>query len=109
MVVRDSGMKRVLRLRDGDSERCSGIKRETRTRLGGAQVKREIEHKALLPQVQALYTRATYYLVSTIKLSVIRHESRISQCITKAISQPMSHQSSVSDKGTASARRSNQE
>ena len=72
-------------------------------------LRREIEHKALLPQVQALYTRATYYLVSNYKTSVIRHESRISQRITKAISQPMSHQSSVSDKGTVSAGRSNQE
>ena len=97
----------------------------TRTRLGGAQVRRatagaqpgrggkrlllrrEIEHKALLPQVQALYTRATYYLVSNYK--AISHESGINQRITKAISQPMSHQSSVSEKGTASAGRSKQE
>ena len=57
-------MRRVLRLRDGDSERGSGIQEGTRTGLGGAQMRREIEHKALLPQVQALYTRATYYLVS---------------------------------------------
>ena len=63
--MRDSGMIRVLRLRDGDSERGSGI--QGGTGLGGAQVKREIEHKALLPQVQALYTRATYYLVSNYK------------------------------------------
>ena len=73
MEVRDSGMKRVLRLRDGDSERGSGIQGETRTRLGGAQVRREIEHKALLPQVQALYTRATYYLVSNYK--AISHQA----------------------------------
>ena len=53
MEVRNAGMRRVLRLRDGDSERGSGIQGETGTRLGGAQVKREIEHKALLPQVQA--------------------------------------------------------
>ena len=40
MEVRDSGMKRMLRLRDGDSERGSGIQGETRTRLGGAQLRR---------------------------------------------------------------------
>ena len=34
------------------------------TGLEGALLRREIEHKAQLPQVQALYTRATYYLVS---------------------------------------------
>ena len=73
MEVRDSGMKRVLCLRDGDSERGSGMQRETSTRLGGAQVRREIEHKALLPQVQALYTRATYYLVSNYK--AISHQA----------------------------------
>ena len=73
MEVRDSGMKRVLCLRDGDSERSSGMQEGTRTGLGGAQVKREIEHKALLPQVQALYTRATNYLVSNYK--AISHES----------------------------------
>ena len=33
-------MRRVLRLRDGDSERGSVIQGETGTRLGGAQVKR---------------------------------------------------------------------
>ena len=68
-------------------------------------MKREIEHKALLPQVQALYTRATYYLVSSYK--TISHQSsvRISHRITKAISQPMSHRSSVSKGRTASARR----
>ena len=71
--MRNSGMKRVLRLRDGDSERGSGIQEWTGTRLGGAQVKREIEHKALLPQVQALYTRATYYLVSDYK--AISHQA----------------------------------
>ena len=71
--MRDSGMKRVLRFKDGDSGRGSGIQRGTRTRLGGAQMRREIEHKALLPQVQALYTRATYYLVSNYK--AISHES----------------------------------
>ena len=49
MEVQDSGMKRVLRLRDGDSERYSGIQEGIRTGLGGAQMKREIEHKALLP------------------------------------------------------------
>ena len=73
MEVRDSGMRKVLRLRDGDSERGSGIHRETRAELGGAQAKREIEHKALLPQVQALYTRATYYLVSNYK--TISHQA----------------------------------
>ena len=73
MVMRNAGMRRVLRLRDGDSERGSGIQGETGTGLGGAQVKREIEHKALLPQVQALYTRATYYLVSNYK--AISHQS----------------------------------
>ena len=67
MEVRESGMNRMLRLRDGDSERGSGMQEGTGTRLGGAQMRREIEHKALLPQVQALYTRATYYLVSNYK------------------------------------------
>ena len=71
--MRVSGMKRVLRLWDGDSERGSGMQERTRTRLGGAQVKREIEHKALLPQVQALYTRATYYLVSNYR--AISHQA----------------------------------
>ena len=47
-------MRRVLRLRDGDSERGSGMQQGTRAVLGGARAKREIEHKALLPQVQAL-------------------------------------------------------
>ena len=91
MEVRDSEMKRVLRLRDGDSEWGSGIQEETRTRLGGAQtrratagaqpdrggegflLRREIKHKALLPQVQALYTRATDYLVSNYR--AISHQS----------------------------------
>ena len=73
MEVQDSGMRRVLRLRDGDSERGSGIQGGNRTRLGGAQMKREIEHKALLPQVQALYTRATDYLVSNYK--AISHQA----------------------------------
>ena len=61
-------------------------------------MRREIKHKALLPQVQALYTRATYYLVSNYK--AISHQAcvRINHRITKAISQPMSHQSSVSEK-----------
>ena len=71
--MRNSGMRRVLRLRDGDSERGSGIQRRAGTRLGGTLVKREIEHKALLPQVQALYTRATYYLVSNYK--AISHQA----------------------------------
>ena len=73
MLVRSSGMRRVLRLRDGDLERGSGMQGGTGTRLGGAQMKREIEHKALLPQVQALYTRATYYLVSNYK--TISHQA----------------------------------
>ena len=71
--VRDSGMKRVLCLRDGDSERGSGIQGGQETGLGGAQMRREIEHKALLPKVQALYTRATYYLVSNYK--AISHQA----------------------------------
>ena len=73
MLVRDSKMKRVLRLRDGDSERGSVMHRRAGTGLGGAQVRREIEHKALLPQVQALYARATYYLVSNYK--AISHQA----------------------------------
>ena len=66
-------MRWMLRLRDEDSERGSVMRRETRTGLGGAQAKREIEHKALLPQVQALYTRATDYLVSNYK--AISHQA----------------------------------
>ena len=66
-------MRWMLHLRDGDSERGSGIQEETRTGLEGALVKREIEHKALLPQAQALYTRATYYLVSNYK--AISHQA----------------------------------
>ena len=73
MEVRNAEVRRVLRLRDGDSERGSGMHEGTRTRLGGALMKREIEHKALLPQVQALYTRATYYLASNYK--AISHQS----------------------------------
>ena len=38
--MRDSGMKKVLHLRDGDSERGSGMQEGTETRLGGAQAKR---------------------------------------------------------------------
>ena len=71
--MRDSGVREVLRLGDGDSERGSGIQEGTRTELEGALTRREIEHKALLPQVQALYTRATYYLVSNYK--AISHQS----------------------------------
>ena len=40
MEMRESGMKRVLRLRDGDSERGSGIQEETKTGLGGALMKK---------------------------------------------------------------------
>ena len=40
MLVRNSGMRKVLRLRDGDSERGSGIQEGTGTRLGGAQMRR---------------------------------------------------------------------
>ena len=75
MEVRNAEVRRVLRLRDGDSERRSGIQSETGTGLGGALLKREIEHKALLPQVQALYTRATYYLVSNYK--AISHQALV--------------------------------
>ena len=75
MLVRKAGMRRVLCLRDGDLERGSGIQEGTRTRLGGAQMRREIEHKALLPQVQALYTRATCYLVSNYKAT--SHRTRV--------------------------------
>ena len=71
MEVRSAGVKRALRLGDGDSERGSVMQRGTG--LGGAQMRREIEHKALLPQVQALYTRATYYLVSNYK--AISHQT----------------------------------
>ena len=73
MEVRESGMRRALRLKDGDSEQGSVIQEGTRTGLGGTQTRREIEHKALLPQVQALYTRATYYLVSNYK--AISHQA----------------------------------
>ena len=34
MEVRDSGMKRVLHLRDGDSERGSGIQRGNKDWIG---------------------------------------------------------------------------
>ena len=40
MEVRNSGMRRVLRLRDGDSERGSGMQEETRTGLGETQMRR---------------------------------------------------------------------
>ena len=59
---------------------CKG--RQMRRVTAGAQpdrggegflLRREIEHKALLPQVQALYTRATYYLVSNYK--TISHQA----------------------------------
>ena len=73
MEARNSGVGIILRLRDGDSEQGSGMQEETGIGLGGAQVKREIEHKALLPQVQALYTRATNYLVSNYK--AISHQA----------------------------------
>ena len=73
MLVWNSGMKRVLHLRDGDLEQGSGMQGDKGTKLGGAQMRREIEHKALLPQVQALYTRATYYLVSNYK--AISHQA----------------------------------
>ena len=54
MEVQDSGMKRVLRLRDGDSERGSGIQQGTRTGLGGAQMRREIV--MILPLTPSLVT-----------------------------------------------------
>ena len=66
-------MRWVLRLRDEDSERGSGMQGRARTGLEGALMRREIEHKALLPRVQALYTRATYYLVSNYK--AISHQT----------------------------------
>ena len=65
--MRNSGMRRVLRLRDGDSERASGIQGNRNWIGRGTGMRQEIEHKALLPQVQALYTRATDYLVSSYK------------------------------------------
>ena len=67
MLVRVSGMRRVLRLRDGDSERGSVMQKRQGLDWEGHRGEEEIEHKALLPQVQALYTRATYYLVSNYK------------------------------------------
>jgi hypothetical protein len=66
-------MKRVLRLRDEDSERSSVMQRGKDWIGRGTGIRQEIEHKALLPQVQALYTRATYYLVSNYK--AISHQT----------------------------------
>ena len=85
MLVQNSGMRRVLCLRGGDSERGSGMQRRQELdweghrgeevtagaqpgrRGEGCLLREEIEHKALLPQGQALYTRATDYLVSNYK------------------------------------------
>jgi hypothetical protein len=47
--VRNSGMRRVLRLRDGDSERGSGIQGGKDWIGRGTGMRQEIEHKALLP------------------------------------------------------------
>ena len=84
MEVRNAGMRRVLCLKDGSSERGSGIQEGTGEEgdCRGAQpgrrdarllLRREIEHKALLSQVQALCTRATDYLVSNHK--TISHQA----------------------------------
>ena len=55
-------------LRNGDSEQGSGMQGRTGIWIGrGIGMRQEIEHKAQLLQVQALYTRATYYLVSIYK------------------------------------------
>ena len=57
-------MRWMLHLRDGDLERGSGIQERGRDWIGrGTGMRQEIKHKAQLLQVQALYTRATYYLV----------------------------------------------
>ena len=63
-------------------------------------MRQEIEHKAQLRKVQALYTKATYYLVSNYK--AMSHQTRV------RISQPMNHQSSVCNSINVAARRSNQ-
>ena len=73
MEVWNLGMRRVLRLRDGDSERGSGMQRRQGLDWEGHKGEEEIEHKALLPKVQALYTRATDYLVSNYK--TISHQA----------------------------------
>ena len=58
----------MLCLRNGDLERGSDIQRRAKDWIGrGARMRQEIEHKAQLLQVQALYTRATDYLVSDYK------------------------------------------
>ena len=49
ILVRDSGMRRVLCLRDGDSEPGSGIQRRQELDREGHKGEEEIEHKALLP------------------------------------------------------------
>ena len=49
MEVRSLGMKRVLCLRDGDSERGSGMQRGQGLDWEGHRGEEEIEHKALLP------------------------------------------------------------
>ena len=57
----------------GAQSEALACKRGQGAGLEGALRRREIEHKALLPQVQALYTRATYYLVSNYK--AISHQA----------------------------------
>ena len=49
MEVWDLGMRRVLHLRDGDSERGSGIQGGQGLDWEGHRKRQEIEHKALLP------------------------------------------------------------
>ena len=56
MEVRESGMKKVLCLRDGDSERGSVIQRKVGTGLGGAQVRRgRLQGHNLTEEVRAFY------------------------------------------------------
>ena len=71
----------------------------------GHYLRDEIEHKAQLLQVQALYTRATYYLVSNYK--AISYQA----CVEHQSGHQSAYESSViSQKGrTMSARRSNWE
>jgi hypothetical protein len=67
-------MRWMLHLRNGDSEQGSEMQERTRGWIRrDTRMRQKIKHKAQLLQVQALYTRATYYLVSNYK--AISHQA----------------------------------
>jgi hypothetical protein len=55
MEERSSGMKRVLCLRDGDSERGSGIQGDKGLNWRGTEEKRRLQGHNLIEEVRAFY------------------------------------------------------